>query len=150
MKRIGIKIPGNWIVHHNELYDEEPLLDTGKINSKFNDSEDILWLEELNFNSLSKYIVAVCKHNNMLSEEELNITKVLWNENKVKGDNINIDLGWYGGDAASGIYRLTIYRGDWDHCLHTYESKSTLEVAQHLNYCLENIPEVINNSTLKK
>lgn len=93
-RRAALLIPGGWIIHENELYEEEPILTDGTINPHFNDSQDILWIEQLNFKELARYILSVAEHNRMLVNSELTMSKKLSDADKKLV--LFFDLGWYG------------------------------------------------------
>ena len=102
------------MLHKNEFYPEEPLLENGEPNDRFNTSEDILWVEWLGmgFHKIDK-----------------------------RHETITIDLGWYGGDQQKGKFRLIALRGLWDqdNVIDTFESRSYQEILETLNVWLNTL-----------
>lgn len=108
-KRCPLHLPGGWMLHKNEFYPEEPLLENGEPNDYFNTSEDILWAERLGmgFHMIDK-----------------------------RHETVTIDLGWYGGNQQQGRFRLVALRGQWsddDNVIDSFESRSYQEILATLN-----------------
>lgn len=134
---VPLKIPTGWIVHHNCFFDEPLLLEDGSENKSHNDSEDILWIERLDFQELGRYVIQILKHNQRLNAEELEITKELWEEARLKTANslhYHIDLGWY-GNRKEGHYRLVVHCG-WDNIIGSFQSREISEIQKKIDYVL--------------
>ena len=141
MARIPLVIPSGWIVHYHELYNEEPLLSDGTENPNFNDSEDLIWMEckdyySMLLNSLETILINDKDITPSIHQSAQEIMSVF---REKASSTINIDVGWYGGNAKNGKYRLVIYRKNWDEVIHSFECMSTYELNEHINDCLENM-----------
>ncbi len=136
MSRIALKIPTGWIVHYNELYDQEPCMADGSANSEFNDSEDLIWLQQLDHRELAKHVLEMAKHNKFPSKADQPEIRRLWEDfaKDIQVPILNIDVGWH-----TDKYRLVIYRGQWDEYIYETTCKTTSEITYLLNHCLENI-----------
>jgi hypothetical protein len=136
---VPLQIPTGWIVHHNCFFNEVPFLEDGTENERHNDSEDLIWIEKLDFYELARYVVSISKFNNRLSKEELIWTQELWDEARERVGNISahhfhIDLGWY-GSRKEGHYRLVLHQG-WDNIKISIESRSIPEIQDKINHLL--------------
>ena len=96
---VPLRIPTGWAVKWNTLFDEPPLNEDGTPNKFHNDSPDQLLIKQL-----------YSRHSGILST--------------LDEDQIAIDAGWKYlpltsdvKDRANGCYKLTAYRGTWEHIL---------------------------------
>ncbi len=138
MTRIPLPLPSQFMVHYHEWYEEEPTLPDGTLNKKFNDSEDLLWIEQYDFQWMAHYALRNHLVNYDFTEEERQvIQKIL--DLGVPRNTGNIDLGWYGGNGLVGHYKLVLFKGDRDNILHTFRTRSTAEMKAHLYDLMKNI-----------
>jgi hypothetical protein len=126
------------MVHYHEWQEEEPLLPDGSINKLFNDSEDLLWVEQYDFTWMAHYALGVHLHNHPFSEEEQRVIQKMLDRG-VPRNTGNLDLGWYGGDALTGHYKLILFKGNRDNIVHTFRCRSTAEMKAHLYEVMKNL-----------
>lgn len=106
---LRLAIPEGWIMVKNDLADEDPVIENGKIVNESNYSEDILSIER-----------AVWRDEHWVSDPT----------------NLCLDVGWLPEGDPNGSFRLTFLRTRWADVLFTLDSTDRHQIRRAIERCL--------------